>query len=191
MLKQVIIALIALVLPSTAFTQNNYSVDKNHSRLAFTATHFAISEVEGNFKSFNVTLKSDKEDFTDAFIYMTADTKSIDTDVEKRDQDLRSADWLNVEKFPRLEFKSTAFRKVGDKTYRLEGNITIRGVTKPIVFDVVYNGKALNPMSKKSSVGFTVKGKLNRKDFGVGTDAFETVVGKEVELKANVEFVMN
>ena len=176
---------------SYVFTQSNYTIDKNHSRLAFTATHFAISHVDGSFKNFDATLKTSKDDFTDAVIQMTADAKSINTDVEMRDKDLRSSNWFDVEKFPKIEFKSSAFKKVNDKNYKLEGNITMHGVTKPIAFDVVYNGKALNPMSKKNSVGFTVSGKLNRKDFGIGTEAFEGVVGKEIELRSNIEFIMD
>lgn len=187
-LKQLVLV---FTVPLVTIGQTTYAFDKNHSRLAFTATHFAISEVDGHFKTFSASLRSAKDDFSDAVIHMTADAKSIDTNVGKRDKDLRGADWLNVAKFPEIEFKSTAFKNQGGKNYKLEGTITIRGVTKPIVFDVVYNGTALNPMSKKSSVGFTVKGKLNRKDFGIGTDALESAVGKEVELKANVEFIVN
>ena len=190
MLKQIFITSLALV-SATIFSQNNYTLDKNHSRLGFTATHFSISHVEGNFKTFDATLKSSKDDFTDAVISMAADTKSIDTDVDMRDKDLKSSSWLDVEKFPNIEFKSTAFKKISDKHYKLEGNITMHGVTKPMVFDVIYNGKALNPMSKKHMVGFTVTGKLNRKDFGVGTEAFESVVGKEIELLSNVEFTVD
>jgi polyisoprenoid-binding protein YceI len=122
---------------------------------------------------------------------MTADASSIDTDVEMRDKDLRSSNWLDVEKYPKIIFKSSSFKKIGDKMYKLEGNITIHGVTKPITFDVVYNGKAQNPMTKKNSVGFTVTGKLNRKDFSVGMGPSASVVGEEVNLKSNVEFIMD
>jgi len=190
MLKQLFIASLLFVSINT-FAQSNYTLDKNHSRLSFTATHFAISHVEGNFKNFDATLKSTKEDFTDAVITMTADVKSINTDVDMRDKDLRSSSWFDVEKFPNIEFKSNSFKKVSGKSYLLEGTVTIHGVTKPITFDVSYNGKALNPMSKKHMVGFTITGKLNRKDFGVGTEAFEGVVGKEIELKSNVEFIVD
>jgi len=188
-LKQLLITSFLLG-SSSVFTQN-YTLDKNHSRLAFTATHFAISHIEGDFRNFDATLKTSKEDFTDAVIYMTADAKSINTNVEMRDKDLRSQNWFDTEKFPKIEFKSTTFKKIDNKNYKLEGDITIRGVTKSIVFDVTYNGKALNPMSKKSSVGFAINGKLNRKDFRVGTEAFDGVVGKEIELHSNVEFIID
>jgi polyisoprenoid-binding protein YceI len=189
MLKQFFL-LSWLVTSTFVFSQKTYKMDKNHSKLGFTATHFGISKVDGSFRNFDATFKSSKDDFTDAVIQMTAEVKSINTDVEKRDNDLRSANWLDAEKFPKIEFKNTSFKKVNDEKYKLEGNITIHGVAKPIVFDVVYNGKALNPVSNKNSVGFTITGTLNRKDFNVGTEAFEKVVGKEIELKSNIEFIM-
>jgi len=172
------------------FGQNQYILDKYHSSLGFTTTHFGISHVSGNFKNFEVTLVSGKNDFTDASITMNAETKSIDTGVEMRDKDLRSEGWFDAEKYPTLEFVSTSFKKMTDKTYKLEGNITIHGVTKPISFDVTYNGKAMNPMTKKNFVNFTVTGKLNRKDFKIGSESMESVVGKEIELRSDVDFTV-
>lgn len=169
--------------------QTTYTVDKNHTKIGFIAKHFGISEVDGKFNNADASLKSSKEDFSDAVIEMTADVKSIDTDVEMRDNDLRSENWLDAEKYPKITFKSTSFKKVSDKNYKLAGNITIKGVTKPIVFDVVYNGKHMNPMSKKNSVGFTITGKLNKNDFGVGKDS--PAVGDEIQLRANTEFIIN
>jgi polyisoprenoid-binding protein YceI len=190
-MKTYLSILTVFVFNMAIFSQNTFTLDKNHSKLSFTAMHFGISHVEGRFKNFEASLKANKEDFTDAVIEMTAEAKTIDTDVEMRDKDLRSANWLDVETYPKIVFKSTSFKKVNDTNYKLEGNITIHGVTKPIVFDVVYNGKALNPISKKNSVGFTVTGTLNREDFKVGKDAFASVVSKEIELRSNVEFIMN
>lgn len=165
-------------------------MDKNHTRVGFSATHFGISHVDGRFKDINVTVTSKKEDMSDAVVELKAEINSIDTDNDMRDKDLKSENWFDAEKYPTLIFKSTSFKKTGDKTYQLNGNITIRGVTKNITFDVVYNGKAMNPNSKKNSVGFTVTGKLNRRDFSVGSGAASTVVGDEVELRANAEFVV-
>ena len=182
------IAVYTIALVSNAQT---FTLDKNHTRVGFNATHFGISQVDGRFKEFNATLTSKKEDMSDAVIVMTANTNSIDTDIEMRDKDLKSENWFDANKYPELTFKSTSFKKTGDKTYQLNGNMTIRGVTKPITFDVVYNGKAANPMTKKNSVGFTITGKLNRKDFSVGSGAASTVVADEVELKSNVEFIVD
>jgi polyisoprenoid-binding protein YceI len=170
--------------------QRTYKFDDNHARLSFGAAHFGISNVEGTFRVIEVTLKSEKDDFSDAVIQMRADAKSVNTDNNMRDKDLRGADWLDVEKYPTIDFKSRSLKKVNDRRYRLEGDLTIKGKTKPVIFDVTYNGKIMNPILKKNVVGFTVTGKINRNDFGVGTDAFAAVVGKEIDVKANVEFII-
>jgi polyisoprenoid-binding protein YceI len=184
-----IVSLMVLMFTTSIIhSQNIFTFDKNHSRLSFSVMHFGISNVEGNFKNFEATLKSNKADLTDALIEMTADVKSIDTDVEMRDKDLKGAGWFDAEKYPTFTFKSTSFKKTGNKNYKLEGDITMHGITKLIVFDVIYNGQAQNPMSKKYMVGFTVTGKLNRKDFNVGTAPSAGVVGDEIGLSSNVEF---
>lgn len=185
----IIISLFTITLIADA--QNIYTLDKNHTRVGFSATHFGISHVEGRFKNITVTLKSKKDDFTDADIEMTADVKSIDTDIEMRDNDLRSDNWLDAAKYPSITFKSISFKKISDKNYKLIGNLTIHGITKQVSLDVVYNGKALNPKTKKNSVGFTISGKINRKDFLVGTGGGNSVVGDEIELKSNAEFIID
>lgn len=188
---KILISLIALLFTINTFSQNTYKLDKNHSRLSFIAKHLGVFEVEGNFNNFDVTLKANKDDFTDAIIEMTTEAKSINTENKKRDADLRSSNFLDIEIYPKLVFKSSSFKKLNNKNYKLKGKITIHGITKIIVFDVVYKGKVLNPMSKKYSVGFTVTGKLSRKDFGVGTDFFSKIVGNEIVLKSNVAFIIN
>ena len=181
----------AIVFMTVAMAQSPvYTMDKNHSRLSFSVKHLGISRVEGNFKSFNVTVESSKDDYSDAKIEMTADVKSINTEVEMRDNDLRGPNWFDSEKYPTLTFKNTDFKKVSEDMYKLSGNITIHGVTKPITFDVEYNGKIQNQRSKKYICGFTITGKLNRSDFGVGGSEFG-MVGNEIKLTSNVEFVIN
>jgi polyisoprenoid-binding protein YceI len=190
-MKKLLFILTLSLFTASVFSQKNFMLDKNHSRLSFTAKHFGISHVEGNFKIFDATLKTNKEDFTDALIEMTAEVISVNTDVEMRDKDLRSSNWFDAEKYPKLIFKSTAFKKISGNNYKLEGSITMHGITKPITFNVVYNGKALNPVSKKYAVGFTVTGKLKRTDFSIGTELFAGVVGNEIEVQSNVEFIIN
>lgn len=189
MKKLLLIANITLIFSNISYSQNSYTLDKYHARLSFSVFHMGISFVDGNFKDFDATLVSSKEDFTDAKIEMTADVKSINTEVEMRDNDLREK-WFEVAKYPAMSFKSTSLTKVKGNQYKLSGNITLHGVTKPIVFDVVYNGKAQSPFNKKYSYGFTITGKLKRSDFGVGAEAVATVAN-EVAFKSNVEFVTN
>jgi len=190
-MKKFIILISACLFGIVSFAQNTYTLDKNHARLSFSAFHFGISHIEGNFKIFSATFVSTKEDFSDAHIEMTADINSINTEVEMRDNDLKSPGWFDAAKYSQLIFKSSSFKKTIGKNYKMKGNITIHGETKPIEFDVVFNGKGQNPMSKKYSLGFTLIGKLNRLDFGVGSDPKTTGVGNEIELKSNVEFAIN
>jgi polyisoprenoid-binding protein YceI len=188
-MKKITLFFVASLFAVAAIAQNTYTLDKNHARLSFSVVHFGISHIEGNFKTFDATFTSPKDDFAGAQISMTADVKSINTEVEMRDNDLRSSNWFDADKYPTLTFKSTSFKKISAKIFKLKGNITMHGVTKPIEFDVVYNGKALNPMSKKTSCGFTISGKLMRNSFGLTADP--TSVGNEIQLKSNVEFVIN
>ena len=170
--------------------QNTYTLDKYHARLTFTALHVGISHIDGIFKIFDATLVSSKEDLSDAEIEMTADANSLNTEVAPRDEDLRD-NWLETKKYPTIHFKSTSFtRTIGD-SYKLKGLITIHGVTKPIVFDVVFNRKGQNPRTQKYSYGFTITGKLDRTDFNIGGEPMLTGVGYEIELKANVEFIIS
>ncbi len=189
-MEKLIIAALGLIVIATSITKNTYTMDKNHTRVGFSATHFGISHVEGKFNHVEATLTSAKEDFTDAVIEMYADVKSVDTDVEMRDNDLRSANWFDADTYGTITFKSTSFRKVDSKNYKMDGKITIHGITKPIVFDVVYNGTGLNPNTNKKSAGFTIKGALKRLDFGVGP-TLTAVVADDIELKANAEFIIN
>ncbi|MDD5362017.1 MAG: YceI family protein [Ignavibacteria bacterium] len=187
-MKKFLVVFLVLAMSSFASTVNNYSFDKNHARLSFSVMHFGISHVEGIFKSFTATMNSSKEDFTDADIEMNADVNSINTEVEMRDKDLRGENWFNADKYPTINFKSTSFKKTAGGNYELAGNFTMCGVTNPIVFNAVYNGKAENPFYKTTSVGFTITGKLNRTDYKLGGAPMATGVGDEIELKSNVEF---
>jgi polyisoprenoid-binding protein YceI len=188
MKKIILLAFSGILSCSISFSQNTYTLDKNHARLSFSVYHLDISYIEGIFKTFDATLKSSKEDLSDAQIEMTADVKSISTEVEMRDNDLRE-NWFEAAKFPTLKFKSTSFTKLNGKNYQLRGNITMHGVTKPITFNVVFNGKAQNPISKEYSCGFTITGKLKRSDFGIGKETIPTV-GDEIGLRSNVEFIV-
>ncbi len=189
-MKTKLVLITSLFLSSIVFAQTKWTTDKHHSQLHFSVMHYGITHIAGVFHQFEVSIKSEKEDFSDAQIEMTAEVKSIDTDVEMRDNDLKSPNWFDAEKFPALVFKSTSFTKGEKNKYKLKGNITIHGVSKPIEFDVTLNGWAVT-MTKKQTAGFTVTGKLNRSDFGLGKDPIPTGVSNEVEVWANVEIGKN
>lgn len=187
-MKKLNTLLVVLILAAgTAFAQNNWSIDKNHSKIAFVVKHMGISEVEGNFKDFDATVVAKSEDFNGAEVSFTAKTASIDTDNERRDNHLKSADFFDAEKNPEITFKGNLEKK-GDK-YVLKGNFTMKGVTKPVEFDVTYGGTMNTGRGMKS--GFKLTGKINRQDYGVTwgskTPGGELVVSDDVEIVCKVE----
>ncbi len=180
---------IAVALTSFATYAQTWTVDKAHSKLGFTVTHLLLSEVDGNFKTFDAKITSAKPDLSDAVFDLTADVNSIDTDNERRDGDLKSEKWFDAAKYPTLTFKSKSFQKVDAKKYKMTGDLTMHGVTKPVTLDVTMNGPTTmdSPRGKQDKAGFKITGTLKRSDFGVGT-APVAVVSEEVEIKANGEF---
>lgn len=192
-MKKVMTAVTALVISTGAFAQtaSTWTLDKSHAKLGFSITHMSISEVEGSFKSFDAKFTAAKEDFSDAKIEASAQVNSINTDNEGRDKHLQAPDYFDAAKYPTLTFKGQSFKKVGEKDYKLIGELTMHGVTRVVSLDVVYFGTAIHPYSKKTIAGFKVTGKLNRKDFGIATDTPSAALGDEVEIRANLEFEKN
>jgi len=180
---------IFLTLFALGATAQTWSVDKAHSKLGFSVTHLMVSSVEGNFNTFDAKITSSKEDFSDAVVELTADINSIDTDNEQRDNHLKSPDYFDAAKFSTASFKSTAFKKVADKKYKLVGNLTLRGVTKPVELDVVFNGTAVHPYTKKTIAGFKVSGTIKRTDFEIAPSTPGAALSDEVNIETNAEFV--
>jgi len=172
--------------------QTTWKVDASHSSLGFSVSHMVVSETEGRFKVYDGTVVSKTDDFTDAQINFTVDAKSIDTDNEKRDEHLRSDDFFNAEKFPNLTFKSTSFKKVSGNKYVLEGELTIRDVTKKVKFDVAYNGQAKSPWGQ-TAAGFKASGSINRLDYNLkwnkALEAGGVLVGETVNITLKLEFI--
>lgn len=182
----------ALALASvTSFAQGKWNLDRSHSSVKFNVQHLVISEVDGTFKIFDGSVNAPTADFNNATINFTVDVNSINTDDEKRDGHLKSDDFFNAEKYPKMTFTSTSFKKVSGNKYALEGNLTIRDVTKKVKFAVVYGGTVKDPWGNVKA-GFKATGKINRKDFGLKwgamTEAGGAVVGDEVEMEIRVEF---
>lgn len=186
------ISLFALVtLVSAIASAETWSGDPVHSRLGFGITHMTITEINGNFKAFKATVTTTSDDFADASVELSAEISSINTDNEQRDTHLKNADFFDAEKFPTLTFKSTTFKKVGDKKFKIMGNLTMHGVTKPVEMEAVLNGTATNPMSKKLTAGFHVTGIVKRSDFGIGPKFPEPMLGDAVKLIINLELPKN
>ena len=167
-----------------------WNLDKNHSTLRFTVTHMVVSEAEGTFKKWDGTFEHTKDDFSDAKVTFTVDVNSINTENENRDKHLKSDDFFNAEKYPEIKFVSTSMVPAGDKKYKLNGNLTIRDVTKPVTFDVVYGGILKSTRGNKS--GFKATTTINRFDYNLkwdrATEAGSLVVSKEVEVAVKLEF---
>lgn len=182
---------LALVLTTALFGQTAWMADTVHSRVGFAVKHLIISEVEGNFKLFSGALQTSRPDLTDAVVEFTVDVNSINTENETRDKHLKSDDFFNVEKFPKATFKSAVWRRVADQNYVVEGDLTIRDVTRRVAFDVVYNGTVKDPWGN-TRAGFKATTVINRFDYGLKwnalTEAGGAVVGKDVTITLNLEF---
>ena len=183
--------LIALFMASTSLhAQTAWKVDNAHAKVTFSTVHNTISDVEGLFNTFDATVTASEEDFSDAVFDLTIDVASIDTEVGMRDDHLRSADFFHVEKYPTLSFKSNSIKETGkENRYKLSGDLTIHGVTKPVTMDLWYRGTIENPQNGDIVSGFQVTGSLNRFDFNVGPDFPEFLISDEVIIKADGEFI--
>lgn len=169
-----------------------WQMDPAHSEVQFKVRHMVVSNVTGSFGKFNAEVETEDEDITTAKVHFTADIDSISTNNEQRDAHLKSADFFDGATHPQLKFESTKIEKVSEHDYKMHGNITMRGTSKPITLNVEFGGIVNDPWGNVRA-GFTVEGKLNRKDFGLNwsavTEAGHLVVSDEVRLHANAEFV--
>ena len=173
-------------------TTNNWNLDTVHSGINFTVRHMVISKVRGRFAKYSGTIRMDDADITRSSIEATVDASSIDTGTAQRDDHLRSADFFDVERFPEIRFLSTRIEKVSGDRYRLTGELTIHGVTRSIALETEYGGRGKDPWGNER-LGFTAKGAIDRKDFGlVWNQALETggvLVSDRVDLELEVQAV--
>lgn len=167
-----------------ASAQSTWKADGAHTKVSFTITHLMISEVEGRFSDFDIKATA-TDTFDEAEFMVDIKTTSVDTVIERRDNHLRSADFFDAEKFPSITFKSTGFEKTGDKTFKLTGDLTMHGVTKPVTLDGKVNGIITDQRSQKLKAGLKLTGTVNRLDFGVGGET--PTLGDDVELTINIE----
>jgi len=171
-------------------TTTKWGLDKAHSEIQFKAKHMMISTITGEFKDYDVSIETEGEDFTTAKITYSANVASIATGNEQRDGHLRTNDFFNPEQFPKVTFVSTSVVKKGDGKYTLIGDVTLRDVTKPISLDVEFEGMVIDPWGN-TKYGYSINGKLNRKDFGLNwnviTEAGGILVGEEIKINASVQ----
>ena len=189
-MKKIITLLAFVALQTTVFAQGTWNVDKMHSRLQFTVTHLGVSDVEGNFKDFDVTIITTKPDFSDAKFTLSASVASINTGVDMRDNDLKSDHFFNAAADPNVTFTSTSITKTSNSHYKLSGNLTMHGVTKPVTMNLWYRGTIMNPMSKANDTGFQLTGVVKRSDYNLGSMYPNAMLSDEVTIKADGEFSM-
>ncbi|MFC2092897.1 YceI family protein [Bacteroidota bacterium] len=184
--------LFLLIIYSSAFAQNKWTVDPVHSNIGFSISHLTISEVSGSFNTYTIDVIADEDDFTNSQITFTGDVNSVNTGIEKRDDHLRSADFFDAENYPYMTFVSKSLEKVRGDKYKLVGDFTIKDITKEVELDVVYNGM-VKDLQGITRAGFKVSGEFNRFDFGIIWNNFlETgglIVGKTVYLDMDLELV--
>src|SRR2546428_624458 len=163
----------------------SWTVDPMHTQVEFSAKHMGLMTVKGHFTNMRVSIALNEDDFTASSVEATIETHSLITNDARRDAHLKSPDFLNVEQFPTLTFKSTRVERAAHDHYKMTGDLTIRNVTRPVTLDVVYSGQAKDPMGGVHA-GFSAHTSINRKDWGLTWNvALETggfLVGEEVEL---------
>ncbi len=184
MKKQIFGLALLLAVASFSNAQTTWKLDKVHSNVKFTVSHMVVSEVEGSFKMFDGSLVASKADLSDAVVNFSVDVASINTDNERRDGHLKSDDFFNVEKFPKMTFVGKSMKSLGGNKYALTGDLTMRDVTKPVTFDVTYGGQINTGKGVKA--GFKAKATIDRLAFGQKfnpmVEAGGAVVGKDVEI---------
>ncbi len=187
MKKFLILAVVAISSLAT-YAQTTWTNDPAHSRLGFVVKHLTVSEIDGRFSDFAVKVTTSKADYSDAQIEVTAKVASINTDIEARDNHLRSADFFDVEKYPTLTFKSTLLKKTGKNKGKLYGTLTFHGITKSVVLDVQYFGTVINSMNNAETAGFQIKGTIKRSDYKLGEKFPNAMISDEIRIIANAEF---
>lgn len=183
-----IVALTLSSITALSLYAGDYSLDKSHSQVGFSVKHLGISNVKGYFKNFDGQYSLDEKTLTLTKLTGTVEVNSINTDIDKRDNHLKSADFFDVAKFPTMNLVMVKYK--GNKNSgKLTANLTIKNVTKPVIFDVAIGGIAEWMGTTKSSMTLTTK--INRKDFGLTWNkTLETggfVVGDEVKITIDIE----
>ena len=189
-------------MPLTDFITNTYitlkmeitkwSMDPTHSEIQFKVKHLMISTVTGQFNTFEATVETQGDDMSTAKVNFSAAVNSISTNNEQRDGHLKAGDFFDAENHPQLLFKGDRMEKTDESNFKLHGTLTMRGVSHAVVLDAEFGGSTIDPWGN-TRIGFSVTGKINRKDYGVSfsmvSETGSVLLGEEVKIFANAEFV--
>ena len=172
--------------------ETKWTIDPSHSKVSFKVKHLMIANVQGNFREFEGTATTDGDNFSTAQISFSLSAASVDTEIADRDAHLKSPDFFDAEKFPKLTFSGKGLKDLGDDLYELTGDLTIKDVTKSVTLSVEFGGVMADPWGNVKA-GFSINGKINRKDFGLNwnaaLEAGGVLVGEEVKISGDVELV--
>lgn len=186
-MKKLLSIAAVLMFTLNVFAQKVLVSDPAHSRIQFSVIHLGINDITGNFNTSSLTIKADEKSFVNSQLDFTVDVNSINTHVEPRDNHLRSADFFDVAKYPNMVFKSTSLSRTKKNYYKMNGNLTMHGITKPVTLTLIYRGSTVNAMNKKTTHGYQVLGTLKRSDFNVGPTFPVAVINDLIRIKGDFE----
>lgn len=164
-----------------------FAVDKTHAKIIASFSHFGLSTSYIQFTDFDAKLSIDAKTPAKSAVEVSLNMDGIHANVPKFETHLKSADFFDVAAFPTASFKSTSVEVTGPNTGKISGNLTVHGVTRPVVLDATFNAGGVHPMNQKYTVGFSAKGQIKRSEFGVGR--YVPNVGDDVTLTISAEFV--
>ena len=184
---------LVLILSLPVFVNaTEWTFDMAHTNIGFSITHLVVSDVTGRFKEFDGSFTSESDDFSGSEVNIVIKTASVFTDHEKRDGHLRSSDFFDAEKNPEITFKSTDFKKVADKKYKISGKLLMNGVTQDVIFDATLTG-IIKDFRDATRAGFKAWTTIDRYDYNLTYNkALETggfLISREVEININVELI--
>ena len=169
-------------------------IDPAHSKVQFKVKHLMISNVSGSFKEFEGNVSMNEDDYSSAKINFSINAASIDTEAADRDAHLKSADFFDVENYPKITFEGNGLTPKDEDTFELKGNLTIKDVTKTVTLEVEFGGFMTDPWGNKKA-GFSVTGEINRKEWGMtwnaALEAGGVLVGDKIKLNCDIEFAIS
>jgi polyisoprenoid-binding protein YceI len=164
-------------------------IDRSHSVIGFTAKHFVVTTVRGQFQDFDGSVEVEGEDYRTVKAQAVIKTASVSTNTQQRDDHLRSADFFDSEKYPEMTFVSTGVEKSGDNAYLVKGNLTIKDITRPVELEATVEGKFNDPYGNERT-GVSLRGEINREDWGLTynqvLEAGAVMVSKKIKLEVDV-----